>query len=111
MEIHELTQGAVMVLKPVGPLTEADAEQFKSRALDLVRRNLGRVVVDAAGIPFLDSRGIEALVDVTEELGQSGRALKLCAPTATVRQVLELTGWSDAFEYFDDVNSGIRSFL
>jgi anti-anti-sigma factor len=111
MEIQEQTQGAVTVLKPMGPLTAADAPRFKTRAMGLINRNLGRVVIDASAIPFLDSSGIEALADVTEELGQSGRALKLCGANATIRQVLELTGWSDAFEYFDDVHGGVRSFL
>jgi anti-anti-sigma factor len=111
MDIHEQAQGAVTVLKPSGPLTDADAEQFKTRAIDLVTRNLGRVVIDASAMPFVDSRGIEALADITDQLSQSGRALKLCGANLTIRQVLELTGWSDAFEYFDDVTSGVRSFL
>jgi anti-sigma B factor antagonist len=111
MEIQEQSQGAVSVIKPVGPLVEADAAQFKARAMDLIARNLGRVVVDAAGLQFVDSPGLETLVDLTEELAQSGRALKLCSANATLLKVLELTGWADAFEYFDDVNSGVRSFL
>ena len=111
MEIQELPQGAVTVLKPVGPLTEADADQFRSRAMDLLNKNLGRILIDASAIAFMDSRGIEVLADLTEELSQSGRALKLCAANQTIRQVLDLTGWNDAFEHFDDLNSGVRSFL
>jgi anti-anti-sigma factor len=111
MEIQQQAQGAVTVVKPVGPLVEADAELFKTCAMELVAKNLGRVVIDASAIPFVDSRGVEALADVTDELGHSGRALKLCSTNPTVRLVLDLTGWSDAFEYFDDLNSGVRSFL
>jgi anti-sigma B factor antagonist len=111
MEIQEQSQGAVTVLKPTGPLVEADAAQFKVRAIELVAKNLGRVVVDASAMAFVDSRGLEALADITDELAQSGRALKLCGANVTIRQVLDLIGWSDAFEYFDDVNAGVRSFL
>ena len=111
MEIQEQSQGAVTVLKPTGPLVEADAAQFKARAIELVAKNLGRVVVDASAMAFVDSRGLEALADITDELAQSGRALKLCGANVTIRQVLDLIGWSDAFEYFDDVNAGVRSFL
>jgi anti-anti-sigma factor len=111
MEINEQSHGAVTVLKPMGPLLNPDAEQFKKRALDVVARNLGRLVIDASAIAFVDSCGVEALADVTEKIGQSGRALKLCAANPTVLRVLELTGWNDAFEYFEDVNSGVRSFL
>jgi anti-anti-sigma factor len=111
MDIQEQSQGAVVVIKPMGPLTEPDADAFKARAMDAVSKNLGRIVIDASAIAFLDSRGVEVLADVTEEIAQSGRALKLCAANGTVRSILELTGWNDAFEYFDDVNMGVRSFL
>ncbi|MCX5662011.1 MAG: STAS domain-containing protein [Planctomycetota bacterium] len=111
MEIQEQRQGAVLVLKPVGPLVQADAEQFAARLQEAMAGTLGRCVFDASAVPFLDSRGVETLVDITESLGQSGRSLKLCAAGETFRQALELTGWGDAFEYFADAHSGVRSFL
>ena len=37
MEIHEASHGAVIVMKPMGPLVDADAAQFKSRALELIK--------------------------------------------------------------------------
>src|SRR5881275_3077969 len=111
MEIQEQSQGAVSVLKPVGALVATEAEQFKVRALEVAKEKLGRVMVDASAVPFVDSAGVEALVDITEELGQGGGVLKLCAVNATLREVLELTGWAEAFEYFEDVNTGVRSFL
>jgi anti-anti-sigma factor len=111
MEIQETNQGAVTVLKPGGPLTAADAEAFKQRALQVAGKSLGRLLVDASAIAFVDSQGLEALVDVTEALGEGGRSLKLCMAGITLCEVLELTGWADAFEFFDDVTSGVRSFL
>lgn len=111
MQIVEQSQGAVMVLKPVGPLTEGDADEFRDRALAAAGKNLGRVIVDASGVTFVDSRGLEALVDVTEQLGEGGRVLKVCGSNPNLRQVLELTGWSSAFEFFDDSNEAVRSFL
>ena len=111
MEIQEQRQGAVTILKPMGALIEPEARLFKEQALETLSKSLGRVLVDSSAIPFVDSTGIEALVDLTEQLAQSGRALKLCAANETLKKVLDLTGWSHAFEYFDDVNAGVRSFL
>jgi hypothetical protein len=37
--------------------------------------------------------------------------LKVCAPSATLREVMDLTGAAEAFEYFDDVTTAVRSFL
>ncbi len=111
MKVQEQKRGAVAVLKPDGPLLEADAEEFKRRLLEVLKENLGRIVLDASGIPFVDSKGLESLVDVTNEMGQSGQWLKLCAVDRTLREVLELTGLSSHFEHFEDTNSAVRSFL
>ena len=111
MKIHEQHQGAVTVLKPDGPLLESDAAQFKTTTAQVLLATLGRVVVDMSAVPFVDSKGLEALVDVTEEMSKSGQSLKLCATGKTVREVLELTELVSSFEHFEDVNSAIRSFL
>jgi anti-sigma B factor antagonist len=73
--------------------------------------SLGRVVIDMSAVPFVDSKGLESLVDLTEEMAKSGQVLKLCAPSKTVREVLELTAVVSMFDHFEDVNSAVRSFL
>lgn len=111
MKIREQTQGAVTVLRPEGPLAGNDAEELKVRLIQAQRDSLGRFVLDAAAIALTDSAGLEALVEVTEEMAHSGNALKLCGANETLRQVLELTGLAPLFEHFEDVNAAVRSFL
>jgi anti-sigma B factor antagonist len=111
MEIQTSQRGAVLVVKPAGPLTGPDADTFKTAIQGFLRNNLGRVVIDASALPYMDSQGLETLADIAEELALSGKGLKLCAANETVRQVLELTGLSPQFEHFEDTNSAVRSFL
>lgn len=111
MEIIEQTKGAVKVLRPRGPLCSVDADQFKHQAAEIAAGSLGRMVIDGSAIPYVDSRGLEVLVELSEELGQSGMALKLCEVNETVREVLELTDLASLFEHYEDVNAAVRSFL
>lgn len=111
MEITESRQGAVTVVRPQGPLAGGDAEQFKGHIAETLTRCLGRLVVDASGIAYVDSRGLEVLVDASDELAQGGRALRLCAANETLREVLGLTGLDERFEHFEDVTAAVRSFL
>lgn len=111
MQVSEQRQGAVTVLTPKGPLTHEQVEAFGKKLDDAFTASLGRFVLDTSQIPFIDSRGLELLLDTTEQLAQSGHALKLCGTNETVREVLALTELSDQFEHFDDVNSAVRSFL
>jgi anti-anti-sigma factor len=73
--------------------------------------SLGRFVVDMSAVPYLDSKGLEAHVEVTEEMSRSGQALRLCSSNKTVREVLELTDLSSLFDHFEDTNTAVRSFL
>lgn len=111
MEIIEQRQGAVTVLKPQGPLVSSDAEQFRERVVGVIDKSLGRFVIDATEIPYVDSRGLEVLKETTEELMQSGQALRLCGANELVREVLDLTDLSKQFEHYQDVNAAVRSFL
>ena len=111
MKIQEQQQGAVTVLKPDGPLTGADAEQIRDSLLKTSKDRLCRIVLDASAIGLVDSKGLEALLDVTNEMAVSGHALKLCAVNETVREAMELTGLSARFEHFEDANAAVRSFL
>lgn len=111
MDIQEQRQGAVTVVKPVGPLCGSDADELKARVLDVVRRSLGRFVIDASAVQFADSRGLEVLKEIGDDLAAGGQSLRLCGATETLREELDLTGIGDAFEHFHDANAAVRSFL
>ncbi|GAG31370.1 unnamed protein product, partial [marine sediment metagenome] len=72
MKVHEQKNGAVTVFRPEGPLAEADVDAFRQRLLEVMREDLGRIVLDLSAVPFVDSRGLEAMVDVTNEMASGG---------------------------------------
>lgn len=111
MKIVQERKGAVTVVRPEGPLAVPDVDEFRDRLLEVFRESLGRLVVDASGIALVDSKALEALVEVNEEMAASGKVLKLCGANKTLRQVLELTELTNHFEHFEDVNAAVRSFL
>jgi anti-sigma B factor antagonist len=111
MEIREQRHGAVTVLKPHGALIRDDAAKFRKRLDEARARSLGRIVVDVSTVPYVDSAGLETLVEVTEKLAESGHALKLCGVNETLRETLDLTDLGTLFEYFEDINAAVRSYL
>lgn len=111
MEIREQRQGAVTVLRPIGPLLAGDAPAFSGRLETSLRASLGRFALDLSAIPFIDSAGLEALLAASDAVTDTGRVLKLCGVTDTVREVMDLTELTSAFEFYEDVDSAARSFL
>lgn len=111
MEFTQQRHGAVSVVKPDGALTEQDTVQFCARMNEAIADSMGRLVLDAGEIAYLDSAGLEALLDVSERMGETGRVLKLTRVNETLREVFDLTQTTGAFECFDDINAAVRSYL
>lgn len=110
IEIDERQHGAVTVLRPNGSISGEDAAALLDRLTDAAGRSLGRIVVDASSAPFIDSAGLEALLDAADRMAESGQGLKLCSLNETLRDALALTGLARRFEQYEDVHAAVRSF-
>ena len=104
-------QAELRTVSPEGPLTRENSERIKGELLADLRGSLGRFVLDASEMAFIDSRGLEVLCEVAQEMSNVGLTLKLCAVNETVREILELTELGPLFEYYKDANAAARSFL
>lgn len=56
-----------------------------------------RLVVDLAGLTFIDSSGISELLRVSETVTERGQGFQLRDPSPAVRRVLEITGLLEHF--------------
>jgi anti-anti-sigma factor len=111
MNIDVKKVGTVDVLSPRGALVDEDAEEFVNALQGRLKASNPRFVVDLREVPYLDSRGLEGLVDAALDLQQRGGRLRLAAVTATCREVFELTGQAGLMEFFDEPQDAVRSFL
>jgi anti-anti-sigma factor len=109
VNVQEQQHGGVKVLCPQGPLVGPDAEYLESHFARVLNEPHTAVVLDASAVPFVDSRGLEVLVDVTERLIRAGQALKICGLNDVLREVLDLTEVASLFEQFDDVDAAVGS--
>lgn len=110
MKIEERRHGAVLIVRPDGPVVGDDAAAFGAAVADQFGAQAGRLIIDASAIAFIDSRGLETLVTLGERASATGRTLKLSGLNETVREVFELTEVADLFEYYETPGAAARSF-
>jgi anti-sigma B factor antagonist len=96
MELHagECDRPTVVALR--GELDVAEATSV-SAALTTIAGGDRAVIVDLAGLEFIDSSGIAALVLVRAQARRAGGDLLLAAPRDQVTRVLTLTRLIDVF--------------
>lgn len=111
MRIEQQRVGSVDVLMPVGALVDEDGEQFGDTLLTRLRTSNPRVVLAMQEVPYMDSAALEMLLEASDLLVERAASLKLAAVTSTCREILELTGLSDRFQFFNTMEDGVRSYL
>ena len=91
MEISTSEVGAAAVLRLDGRLTMVAAPQLRSAVESTVKGGRPRVVVDLAGVAFVDSSGLGALVAGLKTARQHGGDLRIAGAGEQVQTVLGLT--------------------
>lgn len=109
IDVHQ--HGAVTVVAPLGPLTSDTAAEFRTRVEELVSLSAGRLAVDCERLAYVDSVGLESLVDLSELLEELGHSLRLIGVNATLRETILITGTGRLFEHFEDASAAARSLL
>lgn len=111
MKVEQRKVGTVDVLTPTGALVDQDAERFTAQLVERLGSPNPRVVVAMQEVPYMDSAAIEGLLTASEALNDRASTLKLASVTQTCREILEITGLSQRFRFFKDVQDAVKSFL
>ena len=79
------------VLSLVGDLDGSGAPRFVSQAADALRRGARRLVIELDGVPFVDSAGLAALLNVLRRVRAADAVLVLVGLQPQVQHVLDQT--------------------
>lgn len=88
--------GAVVRLG--GELEFGTAAPLRNTLVDLAQQGPSRVVIDLAGVEFIDSTGISVLVQAKQRLEAQGGGVTLRGLNDRVRRVLEISGLVELFD-------------
>ena len=103
MEMETRTEGDATVLSCQGRLNMVAASRLKSRVDEVIANGSPRIVVDLAGVEFIDSSGLGALVSGLKTARQAGGDLRLARAGEQVRTVLSLTNLDRVLRSHDTV--------
>jgi anti-sigma B factor antagonist len=93
------------VVEVRGDLDMATSPQLRESLQRLIDGGERQVVVDLAGVGFMDSSALGALVIMFRVLGDVGGSLRLAGVQPAVRSVLSITSVDRAIDVFDTVEA------
>ena len=104
MDVERIEEGLALA----GELDAATAEQFDVALREALVETEGAFLLDLSGLTFMDSGGVNALLQARGLLGREERALGLVCPAGPVHRVLDVIGITDLFTIFDTRREAVR---
>ncbi len=109
MKVQTQAHGNATVLIAHGPLVGDDAIDLRRTIETTASSKARRLVIDLTDVPYLDSGGIELLLELCGTQLSPHQRPKLAALSETCLETLELTDALPRLEVFDTVENALRS--
>lgn len=111
MEIEERTIGEVKVLDLSGRITVATGTpRLRSAVEAMVQQGYVKILINLAGVTYLDSAGLGELVIAFNLASRAGGSLKLENAIQRISDLLAAAKLQGMLENFNSEESAIRSF-
>jgi anti-anti-sigma factor len=91
------------VLRPIGELDASWGRELRDLMTEVAELHGNRLIVDLAGVGFVDSTAIGVLTGGWKRARNAGGDVRLAGANAFVRRVLDITGLGKVFDSFGSV--------
>jgi anti-anti-sigma factor len=95
LQVDVTADGSEVVLVLRGELEPHTAPALRQRIDDTTDDSVQLLVLDVAGLRFIDSSGLRVIISAHKEMAARDGRLVLRAPTDTTRRLLDITGLAD----------------
>ena len=111
MQIEERVVGNVTILDLKGKVTLGDGDEaLKDKINSLIHQERKRILLNFAGVPYVDSAGLGEIVRTYTTVSRQGGQLKLVNLTKRITDLLSITKLLTVFETFDSEPDALKTF-
>jgi anti-sigma B factor antagonist len=108
MNLASREEGPFTVVAPKSKLDTGTAGEAQQGLFDLLDRGVQRLVVDFSEVAYVGSAGLRVLLATAKRLRASGGELRVCSLNETVREVFEISGFSELLPVFPSAREAVQ---
>jgi anti-sigma B factor antagonist len=111
MRLDVYQTGSATILTAREAIVQAECEQLRSVVIEAMGSGRGRIVLDMAEAPYIDSAGLELLCDLHDVAAERGGSFKLAAPNEICQEILRITDLRERFAVYETVEQAAKSVV
>ncbi|OYT70780.1 MAG: anti-anti-sigma factor [Chloracidobacterium sp. CP2_5A] len=111
MTITERAKDGIVILELQGSVLLGNGDlALREHISRLLARGLQRIILNLAGVPYVDSSGLGEIVRAMTTIKRAGGSFKLASPTRRLVDILNITKLSSILETYDTEDAALASF-
>ncbi len=110
-KLRTFKRGTVTIVAIDDPLMEETAQSLRETTASLLETGDLRLVVDLGSVPFIDSPGLETLLDLKTMADDRGGVFCLTSANELCRDILTATRLDQVILTYPTVEEACRSFM
>ena len=111
MKLRQFKQGAITLLAPDEAIMEDAIGELSKKIEACFVAGETKVNVDFSSVSFIDSEGLEMLLDYLARARKAGGSIKIASPNQICSDIFKVTRLSNFFEIYKEIDDARRSFL
>jgi len=109
MKINHENYEQLTVMACEGEMTADQTERFRKYALERIEENVRDFVLDLTSVEFIDSKGLETLIWLQDQVAEKLGQVRLACLPDNVAKILEITRLNNRFDCHGEVDAAIKS--
>ena len=111
MKIKKTKMGLISYIDPEVPIANEWVQEFKKVLEDCFKDKEFKIVINFHSVPYIDSDGLDVLLDTLVEVRRRGGSIKISDPNPICNDIFIATRLNTLFEIYTNVDKAGRSFL
>ena len=111
MEVTQSHRGPVRVLSLTGAFIGGECDSLDSYVQECIDSDYLKIVIDIGQVPFIDSDGLDKILDVALDLSKRGGDTRVASPNDICNDILTVTRIDSLIQIFDGLEEAVNSLL
>ena len=109
MKIGVERQGGALIATAEGRIDGINASDFEQALRNAIGDDDMAVVVDLAGLSYISSAGLRAVLLIAKMLSQRSAKFGICSLTDPIREVFEISGFDKIVSIYDTREAAVAA--
>ena len=110
MQITTRDVNDVKVVQIEGELDTGSSPEAQQQLDQLREQGVKKILLDMTKLDFISSAGLRVVLATAQELKQAGGDLRVCSLNESIKEVFDISGFSNLLMVLDDETKALSGF-